>query len=133
MPEMFYPTEALALSPELCGTTALITDGRFSGASRGPCVGYVSPEAMEGGPIAIVRDGDLIEIDIPDRRLDIVGIAGRREKPDAVDAIIAERLSAWKQQSPKFSGVLGLYTALVVSAMEGGYMNYPSYGLERRG
>jgi dihydroxy-acid dehydratase len=123
MPEMFYPTEALASSPELCTTTALITDGRFSGASRGPCVGYVSPEAMTGGPIAIVQDDDLIEIDIPGRRLNIVGTRGRHEPPVTMDTVISERLSKWTRPSPKFGGVLGMYTTLATAAMDGGYMD----------
>jgi len=116
MPEMFYPTEALASNPELSDTTALLTDGRFSGASRGPCVGYVSPEAMEGGPIAIVRDGDLIEIDIPGRRLSLAAIDS--------DAIIGERLARWRRPPRRYGGVLGLYTALATSGMRGGYMDY---------
>ena len=132
MPEMFYPTEALASSPELHDTTALITDGRFSGASRGPCVGYVSPEAMEGGPIAIVNDGDLIEIDIPGRGLNLVGVKGRKEKPGDMDKIIKERLSGWSQPPQKFGGVLGLYTTMASSAMQGGYMDYPSCDLGRK-
>ena len=132
MPEMFYPTEAVASSPELYKTTALITDGRFSGASRGPCVGYVSPEAMEGGPIAVVKDGDLIEIDIPGRGLNLVGAEGKKGKPGEMEAIIKERLSAWSQPPPKFSGVLGLYTTLASSAMQGGYMDYPSCDLEQK-
>jgi dihydroxy-acid dehydratase len=124
MPEMFYPTEALASSPGLSNTTALVTDGRFSGASRGPCVGYVSPEAMEGGPIAIVEDGDLIEVDIPGRRLSLVGIKGNREAASTMDAIIKKRLSKWKRPPEKYGGVLGLYTRLAASAMDGGYMDY---------
>jgi dihydroxy-acid dehydratase len=124
MPEMFYPTEALASSKELSTTTALVTDGRFSGASRGPCVGYVSPEAASGGPIAVLKNGDLVEIDIPGRGLNVVGIGGRREDPATVDAILLERLSSWKPPKRKLSGVLGLYTALATSAMDGAYMDY---------
>lgn len=124
MPEMFYPTEALASSPELSSTTALLTDGRFSGASRGPCIGYVSPEAMEGGPIAIVEDGDLIEIDIPGRRLSLAGVKGKREEPGTMDGIIKERFSRWEKPPEKYGGVLGLYTRLATSAMDGGYMDY---------
>jgi dihydroxy-acid dehydratase len=124
MPEMFYPTEALASSAELSKTTALLTDGRFSGASRGPCVGYVSPEAMAGGPIAIVENGDLIEIDIPGRGLNLVGVKGNREDARTMDGIIKERLSKWKKPPEKYWGVLGLYTRLATSAMEGGYMDY---------
>jgi dihydroxy-acid dehydratase len=132
MPEMFYPTEAVASSPELYNTTALITDGRFSGASRGPCIGYVSPEAMEGGPIAIVHEGDLIEIDIPGRSLNMVGVNGKKENIGDMDVIIKERLSEWSQPPQKFSGVLGLYTTLASSAMQGGYMDYPSCDLEQK-
>jgi dihydroxy-acid dehydratase len=124
MPEMFYPTEALASSPELSHTTALMTDGRFSGASRGPCIGYVSPEAMEGGPIAVVENGDLIEIDIPGRGLNLVGAGGKKADPAAMESIIRERLSRWKKPPEKYGGVLGLYTRLATSAMEGGYMDY---------
>jgi dihydroxy-acid dehydratase len=124
MPEKFYPTEALASSPALSSNTALLTDGRFSGASRGPCVGYVSPEAMEGGPIAVVEEGDLIEIDIPGRSLSLVGAGGRREAPGTMDAVIRERLARWKKPPEKYGGVLGLYTRLATSAMEGGYMDY---------
>lgn len=124
MPEMFYPTEALASSKELCTTTALITDGRFSGASRGPCVGYISPEAMDGGPLAIVENGDLIKIDIPHRILDIVGIKGREVTPDEAAEVIKQRLKAWKRPDLKFTGILGLYTSLAASAMDGGYMKF---------
>ncbi|WP_230743182.1 dihydroxy-acid dehydratase [Methanooceanicella nereidis] len=124
MPEMFYPTEALASSEDLNTTTALVTDGRFSGASRGPCVGYVSPEAAEGGPIAVVENGDMIEIDIKGRGLNIVGVKEREEDPDTVVGIIRDRLSGWEPPERKYGGVLGLYTSLATSAMEGGYMKY---------
>jgi dihydroxy-acid dehydratase len=124
MPEMFYPTEALASSKDLHATTALVTDGRFSGASRGPCVGYVSPEAASGGPIAVLRDGDLVEIDIPGRSLNVVGIEGKRQDRDEVDAAISERLARWKRPEQKYTGVLGLYTSLATSAMDGGYIDY---------
>jgi dihydroxy-acid dehydratase len=123
MPEMFYPTEALASSEELRTTTALITDGRFSGASRGPCVGYISPEAMTGGPIAVVQDDDYIEIDIPGRSLNIVGSRGHEDGPEAMEEVIKERLKKWVRPPQKFGGVLGLYTSLATSAMEGGYMD----------
>ncbi len=123
MPEMFYPTEALASSEELCTTTALITDGRFSGASRGPCVGYISPEAMTGGPIAVVQDDDYIEIDIPGRSLNIIGSRGREEGAEVMETVIRERLEKWSKPPQKYGGVLGLYTSLATSAMEGGYMD----------
>ncbi|WP_174591832.1 dihydroxy-acid dehydratase [Methanocella conradii] len=124
MPEMFYPTEALASSPELYSTTALVTDGRFSGASRGPCVGHVSPEAMAGGPIAIVERNDLIEIDIAGRSLNLVGVDSKREDGETMAKIIMERLSRWKKPPEKYGGVLGLYTRLAASAMEGGYIDF---------
>ena len=124
MPEMFYPTEALASSKELHTTTALVTDGRFSGASRGPCVGYVSPEAASGGPIAALENGDLVEIDIPGRELNVVGFAGKREEKETVGNILAERLSQWQPPSQKYTGVLGLYTTLATSAMDGAYIDY---------
>jgi dihydroxyacid dehydratase (EC 4.2.1.9) len=123
MPEMFYATEALASDPELVSTTALVTDGRFSGASRGPCIGHVSPEAAEGGPIALIEDGDIILIDIPGRMLDIVGINGKELLPEDVERILVERKNKWIKPESRFkSGVLGVYSKLAVSAMKGGYM-----------
>ena len=65
MPEMFYTTEAIASDAELGASIALLTDGRFSGASKGPAIGHISPEAAEGGPIALVEEGDIIEVNIP--------------------------------------------------------------------
>ena len=70
MPEMFYTTEAISSDEELGKAIALITDGRFSGASKGPAIGHVSPEAAAGGPIALLEEGDLIKIDIPERILE---------------------------------------------------------------
>ena len=123
MPEMFYTTEAIASDPELGASIALITDGRFSGASKGPAIGHVSPEAAVGGPIALVEEGDLIRIDIPERVLAIVGIAGEPKTPEEVDAVLAERRAAWKPRAPKYDrGVLKFYTEHAVSAIDGGYM-----------
>ena len=123
MPEMFYTTEALAASPQLIATTAIITDGRFSGATRGPAIGHISPEAAEGGTIAFVEDDDLIEIDIPNRKLNIVGINNSYKTPQEIDEVIALRKSKGVKinlNGPK--GVLGLYQRLATSAMTGGYM-----------
>lgn len=123
MPEMFYTGEAISSDPMLSASIALITDGRFSGASRGPVIGHVSPEAASGGPIALVEEGDLIEIDIPARRLEIVGIAGVRKTPEEVDAILAQRRAKWTPHPPKYtSGVLKLFSQHAVSPMQGGYM-----------
>ena len=87
MPEMFYTTEAISSDPELSASIALLTDGRFSGASRGPAIGHISPEAAEGGPIALIEEGDLIEIDIERRVLRVCGIDGiSMEESAAMDA-----------------------------------------------
>ncbi|MCD7976374.1 MAG: dihydroxy-acid dehydratase [Tannerellaceae bacterium] len=123
MPEMFYTTEAIASDPELIETIALITDGRFSGATRGPAIGHVSPEACEGGPIALVEEGDLIHIDIPARKLDITGINGMPKTPEEIEAILCERRKQWKKpESPYTTGILSIYTKNSVSPMKGGYM-----------
>ena len=123
MPEMFYTTEAIASDPELGASIALITDGRFSGASKGPAIGHVSPEAADGGPIALVEEGDLIRIDIPGRTLEICGIAGVEKTPTEVEAVLAERRAAWKAPASRYeSGVLKFFCEHAVSAIKGGYM-----------
>ena len=123
MPEMFYTTEAISSDGELGRTIALITDGRFSGASKGPAIGHVSPEAAEGGPIALVEPDDLIEISIPDRKLDIVGVKGRRISPEEVSAELERRRKEWKPRPSRYkSGVLSLFIRHAVSPMKGGYM-----------
>lgn len=96
MPEMFYTTEAISSDEELGKAIALITDGRFSGASKGPAIGHVSPEAAAGGPIALLEEGDLIKIDIPERILEIVGIDGKECSKEEVDKVLSERKSKWK-------------------------------------
>ncbi len=123
MPEMFYTTEAISSDPELGRSIALITDGRFSGASKGPAIGHVSPEAAEGGPIALVEENDLIKIDIPARTLEIVGIAGKALAPEEVEQKLAERKKAWKPRENRYKrGVLKLFSEHAVSPMKGGYM-----------
>lgn len=123
MPEMFYTTEAIASDAELGSTIALITDGRFSGASKGPAIGHVSPEAADGGPIALVEEGDLIRIDIPGRGLEIVGINGVEMTPQQVDEVLAKRREAWVAPQSKYdSGTLKFFTQHAVSAIKGGYM-----------
>ena len=123
MPEMFYTTEAISSDPELGKTIALITDGRFSGASKGPAIGHVSPEAAEGGPIALVEEGDLIQIDIPARVLAIVGVRGERKTPEEMDGILKERRAAWQSRPLRYqSGVLKIYSEHAVGPMKGGYM-----------
>ena len=82
MPEMFYTSEAISSDKELGKSIALITDGRFSGASTGPVIGHCSPEAVDGGPIALVEEGDLIEIDVKERKLNIIGVNGVHKTPE---------------------------------------------------
>lgn len=123
MPEMFYTTEAISSDPELSASIALLTDGRFSGASKGPAIGHISPEAASGGPIALVEDGDLIEISVKNRSLNIVGIANKRTPLDLVDKVLQERKTKWQPRTPKYQkGVMALYTKHAVSPMKGGYM-----------
>jgi dihydroxy-acid dehydratase len=122
MPEMLATTEALVTNPKL-QHTAIITDGRFSGATRGPCIGHVSPEAVAGGPIALVEDDDLLSIDIPGRNLNIVGHADRRMNPAEVQVLLAERNKQWKAPSlvhPR--GILKRYVNQAVSAIKGAYL-----------
>lgn len=122
MPELYYTTEALALNKKL-EKTAIVTDGRFSGATRGASIGHVSPEAYEGGNIALVEDDDLIEIDIPNRRLNIIGIMGKRENIGDIENILNTRRKRWKQPEQKYKkGVMALYTSLAASAMKGVYI-----------
>lgn len=123
MPEMFYTTEAIASDPELVESIALITDGRFSGATRGPAIGHVSPEAFEGGAIALIEDDDLIKIDIPGRLIQIIGVNGEEKTGNEVAQILETRKEKWVKPRQKFArGALGVYTKLAVSAMKGGYM-----------
>jgi dihydroxy-acid dehydratase len=109
MREMLSPTAAI-MGMGLGTKVALITDGRFSGGTHGPCIGHVSPEAMEGGPIALVREGDPIVLDIPKRKLSL----------DVPAAELARRRKGWKAPAPKVAkGYLSRYAKLVRSAGEG--------------
>ncbi len=115
MPEMLAPTSSI-VGRGLGKDVALITDGRFSGATRGIAIGHISPEAAAGGPIAAIKDGDEITIDLVNRTLNVA----------LSDEEIAERMD----QVPKFkakvkSGWLARYTALVTSAHTGGVMQLP--------
>lgn len=100
MPEMFYTSEAISSDKELGRSIALITDGRFSGASTGPVIGHCSPEAVEGGPIALVEEGDLIEIDVPARKLNIIGVKGQRRSMEEIDEILEERRKTGSPVNP---------------------------------
>ncbi len=125
MPEMFYTSEAISSDAELGKSIALITDGRFSGASTGPVIGHCSPEAVDGGPIALVEEGDLIEIDVMERKLNIVGINGERKTMEEIDRILKERRKNWKPREPKYKkGVLRLFSEHAASPMKGAYLEY---------
>lgn len=123
MPEMFYTGEAISSDPNLAKSIALITDGRFSGASKGPVIGHVSPEASEGGPIALVEENDLIKIDIKKRQLEIVGINGNPCSNEEITRILQKRRTKWQPKEPKYQdGILSIYTKLASSPMDGGKM-----------
>ena len=125
MPEMFYTSEAISSDAELGRSIALITDGRFSGASTGPVIGHCSPEAADGGPIALVEEGDLIEIDVMGRKLNIVGIKGERRTPEEIEAVLAQRRKAWKPRERKYrNGVLRMFSEHAASPMKGAYMDF---------
>ncbi|MFC0213161.1 dihydroxy-acid dehydratase [Paenibacillus chartarius] len=112
MPEMLAPTSQI-VGMGLGAKVALITDGRFSGASRGISIGHVSPEAAEGGPIAFIEDGDTIEIDLQERTINL----------QVADDVLAARKANWKGFEPKItSGYLGRYSKLVTNASSGGVM-----------
>ena len=124
MREMLNPTSAIA-GMGLGSSVALITDGRFSGASRGASIGHVSPEAAVGGPIALVEEGDLIEIDVMERKLNIIGIAGERKSMEEIDQILAQRRKNWKPREMKYKkGVLRLFSQHAASPMKGAYLEY---------
>ena len=125
MPEMFYTSEAISSDKELGKSIALITDGRFSGASTGPVIGHCSPEAVDGGPIALVEEDDLIEIDVMERKLNIVGVNGERKSMEEIDEILKERRAKWTPRKPKYEkGVLRLFSQHAASPMKGAYLDY---------
>ncbi|MDW7662516.1 MAG: dihydroxy-acid dehydratase [Bacillota bacterium] len=122
MPEMLKATETLHNRPELNSTTAIVTDGRFSGATRGPAIGHVTPEATCGGPIALIEDGDLININIPDRKLDVIGIKGEHKNEEEIFLLMQERAIKWNKPQSNTEGILDLYTRMAGLTMEGGSM-----------
>src|SRR5690554_3199656 len=114
MPEMLAPTSAI-MGRGLGTEVALITDGRFSGASRGISIGHISPEAADGGPIAFVENGDRIIIDLPNRT---INLAVSEEE-------LENRKAKWVQPEPKVkNGYLARYSKLVTSANTGGVMKF---------
>ncbi|MGB9621513.1 MAG: dihydroxy-acid dehydratase [Brevinematia bacterium] len=114
MREMLSPTSAI-MGMGLGDSVALITDGRFSGGTRGPCIGHISPEAMAGGPIALIKEGDIISIDMISKRLDV----------KVSDEEFERRKKEWKKPEPKVKhGYLARYSKLVSSADKGAVVNY---------
>ena len=115
MREMLNPTSAIA-GMGLGSTVALITDGRFSGASRGASIGHISPEAAVGGPIALIEEGDIIRINIPEKTLNV----------DVPEDVLAARRAAWKPREPKITtGYLARYAAMVTSGSRGAVLEIP--------
>ena len=114
MREMLNPTSAIA-GMGLGSSVALITDGRFSGASRGASIGHVSPEAAVGGPIALVQEGDIIRVNIPENKLDML----------VSEEELAKRRAAWKPQLKEVSGYLARYRELVTSGNRGAVLEVP--------
>jgi dihydroxy-acid dehydratase len=113
MREMLGVTAAI-VGAGLGESVTLVTDGRFSGATRGLMVGHVSPEAVRGGPLAAVREGDMITVDVPAREL--------RLEVDAAE--VARRLAGWTAPAPRYAGgVFGRYSRLVSSASDGAVLN----------
>jgi len=97
----------------LSNSVSLVTDGRFSGTSGGPCIGHLSPEAMDGGPIALIRDGDIIEIDIPTRKINV----------DLSEEEMARRREQWRPPEPKVThGWLAHFAKYATSADKGAYL-----------
>ena len=119
MPEMLMTTEAIVCDEELNGEVALITDGRFSGATRGAAIGHVSPEAAAGGPLAFVEDGDILAYSVKNRSLDIVAIRGEEKSSEEIEEILQERRKAGILPRPERKGLLKRYTSHALSAMEG--------------
>lgn len=119
MPEMLMTTEAIVCDPDLNGSVSLVTDGRFSGATRGAAIGHVSPEAARGGPLALIREGDVIQYDVENRSLDVVGIEGKECSPQEVLAAFKEREKEGVKKPSGRKGMYKRYTDHALSAMEG--------------
>ena len=119
MPEMLMTTEAIVCDEHINGSVALITDGRFSGATRGAAIGHVSPEAAAGGPIAFIEDGDLISYSVENRSINLTGIHGVPCTLEEADKVLAERAKAGIIPREPRKGFYKLYTDHALSAMKG--------------
>jgi len=120
MPELLMTTEAIVCDKNLNGTVALVTDGRFSGATRGAAIGHVSPEAARGGMIAFVEDGDIIEYDVEKRSIQVVGVCKKELPAEEIASIFKQRQERGIRPAPARKGMLHRYTQNASSAMEGG-------------
>jgi len=115
MHEMLAPTSYIKARPELANSVALITDGRFSGGTAGACIGHVSPEAARGGNIALIQTGDIIDIDIPGRKLNV----------QLDDAELEKRRKNFKTPPPRFkTGFLAKYISMATSAATGAVLQW---------
>lgn len=115
MREMLNPTSAIA-GMGLGSSVALITDGRFSGASRGASIGHVSPEAAVGGPVALIEEGDIIQINIPEKTLNVA----------VSDEVLEQRRAAWEPKEPNVTtGYLSRYAQMVTSGARGAILQMP--------
>ena len=124
MPELFNTSSAIVAIPQYRSSVALITDGRFSGATAGPVIGHVSPEAATGGPIATVETGDTVEISLSRRSLNIVAVRDGFATAGDVARILMQRQATWRKPPRRYTtGILGAYTRLAVSPMKGAYMD----------
>ena len=116
MQEMLSPTSYI-MGAGLGESVALITDGRFSGGTRGACIGHISPEAAVGGPIGLLKDGDIVEIDIPGNKISV----------RLSDEELAERKKTWKPPKPKVTeGCLAKYASMATSADTGAILKFSS-------
>ena len=125
MPEMFYTSEAISSDKELGKSIALITDGRFSGASTGPVIGHCSPEAVDGRQINLNEESEVKVNDVEARKLNIIGIHGVKMTEEEVQEVLNQRRLAWKPKERKYKkGVLRLFSELAASPMKGAYLEY---------
>ncbi|GHV54778.1 dihydroxy-acid dehydratase [Deltaproteobacteria bacterium] len=130
MPEMLKTTEKIYNCPDLSETCVLITDGRFSGATRGPAIGHVSPEAQVGGAISLIEEDDLILVDIEERRLELIGVAGEERNPEEICRILDARRANYIQPRLKAKrGVLDLF-ARNAGSVESGVTIFASFPLD---
>ena len=120
MPEMLMETEAIVCDPNLNGKVALITDGRFSGATRGAAIGHISPEAAAGGPIAWVEDGDILSFNYEKRTINMIGIHGKLCSLPEADKELARRRELYPVRKPEpRKGFFKFYTEHALSAVKG--------------